>query len=280
MQQDTTVQRFIKSLEETQKTFSEFATRDEVAQLVNSILDNVRAINNLFAEKVTKNNDIIAERVKSIRADLVTIETTLKARIGEESAGIRNEIRTTVDNLLVDHRSRTHTEIQGVVDKLQTQLEQVRSLIPTLPDYEGRFAELEAKIPVLPPEKIGEDYRNALEALPEGEKLAIDAIENLENELKELRKIKTTPSVTTGGNALQTNLLIETANLTNWIYLVSTWSTEPTLSASITGGDVYTYTLDGTTRYRFVPTAYDPAQDAFYTTFTAGTLSGLIVARG
>ena len=67
---------------------------------------------------------------------------------------------------------------------------------------------------------------------------------------------------------------------TNWGYYVQHWSAEPTLNQAIAGGDVYDYTLDGTTRYRFVPTTYDPAQDAFYTTFTLGVLSGLLVTRG
>lgn len=65
-----------------------------------------------------------------------------------------------------------------------------------------------------------------------------------------------------------------------WDYYVTNWSTPPTQIASITGGVVLSYTLDGTTRYRFVPSPYDPTDDAFYTTFTNPTLSGLIVARG
>lgn len=70
-----------------------------------------------------------------------------------------------------------------------------------------------------------------------------------------------------------------------WVYFVQTWSVEPTKIASITGatpGDVWSYTLNGVTRFRFVPTVYDPTQDAFYTTWNAGTstLSGLIITRG
>ena len=65
-----------------------------------------------------------------------------------------------------------------------------------------------------------------------------------------------------------------------WDYLVTTWSVTPILIASITGGDVYTYIIDSTTRYRFVSTTYDANQDAFYTTFVNPTLSGLIVTRG
>lgn len=67
---------------------------------------------------------------------------------------------------------------------------------------------------------------------------------------------------------------------TTWSYYATTWSVEPTLNTTITGGTVYDYTLDGTTRYRFVPTVYDATEDAFYTTFGGGLLTGLIVSRG
>ena len=65
-----------------------------------------------------------------------------------------------------------------------------------------------------------------------------------------------------------------------WTYLYTKWSVEPTLNTTITGGDVYNYTLDGTTRYRFVPTIYDPKQDAFYSNFDGTNLTGLITTKG
>lgn len=65
-----------------------------------------------------------------------------------------------------------------------------------------------------------------------------------------------------------------------WSFFATTWSTSPTLNSLITGGSVYNYTLKGTTRYRFVPSTYTASADAFYSTFSAGTLSGLLIARG
>lgn len=66
----------------------------------------------------------------------------------------------------------------------------------------------------------------------------------------------------------------------SWEYLVANWSVIPTLNAAITGGDVYNYELNGTLRYRFVPTTYTPTQDAFYTSFNGTTVTGLITKRG
>lgn len=65
-----------------------------------------------------------------------------------------------------------------------------------------------------------------------------------------------------------------------WMYYAITWSSTPAFLETITGGDVYVYTLDAVTRYRFVPSPYDSEDDAFYSTFTTPNLSGLIATRG
>ena len=72
--------------------------------------------------------------------------------------------------------------------------------------------------------------------------------------------------------------------LLTWPHLAEAWSVEPSQvgTATVSGeaGAVWEYTLDGVTRYRFVPDDYNPTLDAFYSEFTGGALSGLIVARG
>jgi hypothetical protein len=65
-----------------------------------------------------------------------------------------------------------------------------------------------------------------------------------------------------------------------WDGLVFNWSAQPTLVATLTGGQVWAYTLAGTTRYRMIPTPYVAAQDAFYSAFDGATLSNPIIARG
>jgi hypothetical protein len=68
--------------------------------------------------------------------------------------------------------------------------------------------------------------------------------------------------------------------ITGWSDYVNNWSTAPVSQGVIASGEVFAYTLNGTTRYRLVPSPYTPQNDAFYTTFTSGVLSGLIVTRG
>lgn len=65
-----------------------------------------------------------------------------------------------------------------------------------------------------------------------------------------------------------------------WDFLVANWSIKPIVVGTVSSGTVYGYTLDGVTRYRLVPSVYSAAQDAFYSTYSGGTLSGLITNRG
>ena len=65
-----------------------------------------------------------------------------------------------------------------------------------------------------------------------------------------------------------------------WDFLVMNWSTAPAVVGTVATGDVYAYTLGGVTRYRLVPSVYSAAQDAFYSSFSGGVLSGLICTRG
>lgn len=66
-----------------------------------------------------------------------------------------------------------------------------------------------------------------------------------------------------------------------WIDLVSRPSTlVGTSTVSGVSGDVRLHVKVGKTDvYRFIPSPYDPLLDAFYTTFVASVLSGLIVVR-
>lgn len=62
------------------------------------------------------------------------------------------------------------------------------------------------------------------------------------------------------------------------------WSLDPTeigtATVSTQSGSVLSYVLAGVTRYRFVPDTYSAALDGFYSSYSGGVLSGLIVTRG
>jgi len=65
-----------------------------------------------------------------------------------------------------------------------------------------------------------------------------------------------------------------------WLDLINSWTEEPILNATISGGEVYDYVFGATEYYRYVPTAYDSALDQFWSGFNGTTLTGLIATRG
>ena len=96
-----------------------------------------------------------------------------------------------------------------------------------------------------------------------------------------IEEITLGPSLSFTGNTL--NVINQNSSidpLTQFDYLVTKFSTPPSLNLIITNGKVFNYTLEGITRFRFVPTIYNPSLDAFYSTFTSGILTGLITKRG
>lgn len=69
------------------------------------------------------------------------------------------------------------------------------------------------------------------------------------------------------------------SNATSWVDYATRWDSEPVTVAIIAAGEVISYAWKGVTRYRLIPTIYAPVNDAFYTTFSGGVLSGLITKR-
>lgn len=65
-----------------------------------------------------------------------------------------------------------------------------------------------------------------------------------------------------------------------WTYYATNWDEPPELVGSIPAGSVYMYRLDGVSRFRLVPSPYDPKLDAFFENFDGATLDDLIATRG
>jgi hypothetical protein len=66
----------------------------------------------------------------------------------------------------------------------------------------------------------------------------------------------------------------------SWLNLANSWTTEPTLSASLSAGDVYRYIYGSTIYYRYVPNIYNSLEDIFYATFNNPVLSNVVAIRG
>ncbi len=84
----------------------------------------------------------------------------------------------------------------------------------------------------------------------------------------------------TVGTAANAHQAFAKQNEAGWTSYASEWSVAPAKLAAIAAGDVYRYTRAAGYYYRLVPSSYTPAQDAFYSNYTAGVLSGLLATRG
>lgn len=68
-----------------------------------------------------------------------------------------------------------------------------------------------------------------------------------------------------------------------WSHLLTQWSELPQYLGRATGpapGRVWMHKLEAVSRYRFVPDAYSPKDDAFYLSFSDGVCSQFLVSRG
>lgn len=70
---------------------------------------------------------------------------------------------------------------------------------------------------------------------------------------------------------------LEEVSLPKWIDYTTGFSATPTLLQTIADGDVYEYTYTNGTLYRLVPSGAE--DDAFYSAFSGGVLSGLVASK-
>jgi hypothetical protein len=69
----------------------------------------------------------------------------------------------------------------------------------------------------------------------------------------------------------------------SWLHYLSQWSVAPVSIGAATSpvtGTVFEHTNGTVTVYRLVPDPYDPEEDAFYSSHTAGVLTGKLASRG
>lgn len=171
---------FTKVFSQMDELLDSAVTQEEMVDTVKAILDTIKKMEGRINDSVAKTKDTSEFSTAALRSDLRALESRISSAI--------DETRTVGGQTLAQ-----------AIAELREEMSDVQAMIPELPDYSGDFAALEARIPTLPPEKLGEDYRNALEALPEGDKLAIEAIEGLRKELDALKRQRSTGG---GGGAI------------------------------------------------------------------------------
>ena len=89
-----------------------------------------------------------------------------------------------------------------------------------------------------------------------------------------------TASITTAPTINVTLDVVQSNVIENWVNLVNLWTTPPVLNTGLVDGDVYNYTNNSITRYRFIPNPYDSTQDTFYASFNGTNLTSPLATRG
>lgn len=152
----------------------------------------------------------LAQKDTEIEEHKENVYTEMSSKMGEmlaEISVIKQDVEKMVKN---DHMEAMHAKMMADYDtKLQgfkADLEVIRKSIPEIPesfdptDIQNRIAEVESKIPKIPDELTAYQVRDKLETIDnESEKLRIEAIQNLREELDELKKKSGSRSFFGGG---------------------------------------------------------------------------------
>lgn len=161
---------------------------EDLEPLVREITATLRAIDARITKTVQENKGASDAEITSLR--------TLIGQVKEELSG-----------LVQKEKEQQNGTLSTSIETLRKEITEVKGNIPALPDYTDLFGGIDEKLSKLEQLTLGENVRNALEVLPEGEKLAIDAIEGLREILEELRKFRSTASSTNGGGIVGRDII-------------------------------------------------------------------------
>jgi hypothetical protein len=148
---------------------------DEMIKAIDAVIALVKASTETIAKKVADNDGATKARFNELQSDI-------NQALGQLSTFNRK----------LESEKATIKDVERVAASLRSEIERAISLIPELPDkYDDsemseRMENQRELIESLQSLIVAENLRNALEALPVGEKLAIEAVEGLREELDKL----------------------------------------------------------------------------------------------
>jgi hypothetical protein len=150
---------------------------DEMIKAIDAVIALVKASTETIAKKVAENDGATKSRFTELEGE---IEAALQ-QLAAQSKKLDGDKATKVD-------------LERLAVNIKAEIARVAALIPEMPD-EFDASELyetveshRSLIENISSLIVGENLRNALEALPDGEKLAIEAVEGLREELDKLAK--------------------------------------------------------------------------------------------
>jgi len=164
--------KFDKADEKTQqlvaalKLVGNSITKEDFVRLTTHIVAFLKAAKVAINGSIERFKEEYEKKVKGLREDV----SQATSRIGT-----------------LEKTTRALSEVEG---RLNKKIEKVTASLPAEFDPSHLSERIEEVARTIPEIQTGEDYRNALEALPDGEKLVIAAIQGLQEVLDELRTKK------------------------------------------------------------------------------------------
>jgi hypothetical protein len=178
-----TEEQKLKKLESLLAMMDESLTKQEFVDSFENVIK--------YVKKIETSNQIDIAAIKQVADDLLTkLKDDANVTLSElkqksfEYTKIKLSAAELVSEAVEALNNAFYRQMEGVDKKL--------AAVKNGKDAdENKIIEsVLAQIPpvVLPPEQFGEDFRNALEALPDGDKLSIEAIQDLQKYLDEIRE--------------------------------------------------------------------------------------------
>lgn len=169
-------------------TNEDFASKAEVGRVIQSLVT--------FFKEYKAQVEALLSRVQSDTSN--ELQQSLRRALVEV-----NKVSDEVESFIVFQRDSNKTTADDI-STLREMLFATRESIPSMPDMESVYAklsEIEASVPKLPAPLLGEDFRNALEALNGDDRLdksAIRGLEDLEEEIKKAKEVRVLPAPSRG----------------------------------------------------------------------------------
>lgn len=184
----------------TKMALEDYPSADELKTLVQLLIKSVGEAKTSLAQTVAQHKGQMTDEARKAVAQLdATID-----RIEAMFSAHKREVLSTVS----ETRQQLRTEIKGLGIQLDD-----------LPRLEALIREIEAKIP---PELLGEDFRNGLEALQDDDRLDKSAIKGLDEIEKDISELKKRPTGGGGGGGITGRDLFKDIDLSSQLDGITT----------------------------------------------------------
>ena len=157
----------LSKLEEIVKVLDkDVPTNKDVAEVIGAVLKVIKEVKDILLQKVEDSSSEMSRKHSKLVEEVEGMEEGMKKMHGKMSS-----------------------EMDGVVKKVYLAIQEVKNLIPPATDLsllENRIDEVEKKIPTIPDKITPEQVRDKLENLEGDERLVVDSIKGLKEELERI----------------------------------------------------------------------------------------------